>query len=86
VPARRLGRGQPDAQDDPSGTEALWERQYLKFYEGADADPGIDGVDVFTQINHYQLDFSVEALVLIVGIGETQPAAVGVQTPFSGQG
>ena len=43
---------------DPTGTKVLWERQGLEFNECADADPGTDGVDVFTQINHYQLDFS----------------------------
>ena len=43
---------------DPTGTKVLWERQGLEFNECADADPGTDGVDVFTQINRYQLDFS----------------------------
>ena len=43
---------------DPTGTKVLWERQGLEFNECADADPSTDGVDVYTQINHYQLDFS----------------------------
>ena len=43
---------------DPTGKKVLWERQGLEFNECADADPSTDGTDVFTQINHYKLDFT----------------------------
>jgi hypothetical protein len=43
---------------DPTGTKVLWERQGLEFQECADADPGTDGQDVFTQTHRYTLDFS----------------------------
>lgn len=43
---------------DPTGMKILWERQGLEFQEAADADPGTDGVDVFTQTHRYTMDFS----------------------------
>jgi regulation of enolase protein 1 (concanavalin A-like superfamily) len=41
-----------------SGSALQWERLGLEYVDCASADPGTDGVDVYTKFNHYVMDYS----------------------------